>query len=108
MHHENYILFFKSDFSTATTGRYGLNSNKEGVYKSSRYWMKYQPHDQPRDDFESLVFSIWHVAGIKREQRMLFNIERPEGETLAECLKTGPEFAKQKIKVSNRETMANH
>lgn len=69
--------------------------------------MKLVPFSQPRDDFESLVYSIWHVAGIKRETTILHQ-KRSSGEVVAEWLAKGREFAKQKIKVSNRETMGNY
>lgn len=52
------------------------------------------------DDMESLVFSLWYIAGVPWDRPSFFSFRQPLGKTLAECKKNGK--AEEKILVSNK------
>lgn len=60
------------------------------------------------DDMESLIFSLWYIAGVPLDRKSFFIFRQPLGKTLAECKKNGK--AEEKILVSSklRKTLGNH
>lgn len=51
------------------------------------------------DDLESLVFSMWFVAGIEWDKAGLLSKKRlPEGKTLAKCKKRGTAKSKMTVR----------
>lgn len=54
----------------------------------------------PSDDMESLIFSLWYIAGVPLDRPSFFSFREPLGKTLAECKKNGK--AEEKILVSTK------
>lgn len=74
-----FLSFSVLDFDMATLNGKHHFGNTE-MFSSSGFFRK--QHRYPIDDFESLVFSIWNIAGIPMDSS-----GKPDGLILAECTK---------------------
>lgn len=89
-----FFLFKNIDFNVASKDHqnYDAGHCSFPFASSGLYSQKIRT---PMDDLESLVFSLWFVAGIEWDKHILLPMERtPEGKTLAECKKNGNAKAK--------------
>lgn len=87
----------KLDFDGASLNG-GQSDISTPMYASSEFYAK--RNRNAIDDMESLVFSMWYVAGVPVGQEFV-NGEQPEGYVLCECKKTGKAEARMQVSTNN-------
>lgn len=92
-------LFPKKDFNTATFFGHKAAGYTPKFVSSNHYLNENHGIMYPKDDLESLIFSLWYIAGVPMDRPSFSIYCEPLGKTLAECKKNGN--VEEKILVSN-------
>lgn len=94
-------IILKTDFNVATANG-ASGQGHSAWFASSKFYLNQTRH--PMDDLESLVFSLWYVAGVQWDKPSLLSLRRPEGLTLAECKINGTAHKKMTVSTSAKSS----
>lgn len=81
---------------SALKGREDDDSFATELFASSNYFQNEDRH--PMDDIQSLVFSMWYVAGIPMSRSPN---EEPEGSILSDCIENGEAKSRMMVIVTD-------
>lgn len=90
------MQFFSLDFDLSTLNG-EQNWGHTPTFASIGYYQIQDRHEM--DDLESLIFSIWYIAGVPMCRSDDYG--NPEGYVLYKCLENGNEQAESKMRVCN-------